>query len=199
VHDGESCIDIRIRQPQQLFDSRDPAPFRERDLDERAVEYLLAAAEEIPRSHPLRIVITIAEEPEPRLAATLIMDAVRAHFAHERRQVERRLREHVRRGQIILLVGVTVLVTFLTLAQLVAALPVTPLLNVLREGLVITGWVAVWRPLEVLLFDWWPLVDDRRYITRILEAAISIHYEDGAGATGHASLEPAPVGTFPGT
>jgi hypothetical protein len=27
---------------------------------------------------------------------------------------------------------------------------------VIREGFLIGGWVAMWRPLEVFLYDWWP-------------------------------------------
>jgi len=42
VEDGRSWIDIRVAQSRQLFDGRDPAPFRERDLDDDAVEYLVA-------------------------------------------------------------------------------------------------------------------------------------------------------------
>jgi hypothetical protein len=68
VEEGRSCIDLKVRHSRQLFDTRDPAPFHERDLDEDAVEYLLAAAQEIPRNRPLAIVVTISEEPEPGLA-----------------------------------------------------------------------------------------------------------------------------------
>jgi len=25
-----------------------------------------------------------------------------------------------------------------------------------REGLVIIGWVAMWRPLDIYLYRWWP-------------------------------------------
>ena len=50
---------LKVRHSRQLFDGRDPAPFRERDLDEDAVEYFLAAAHEIPRKQPLSIVVTI--------------------------------------------------------------------------------------------------------------------------------------------
>jgi hypothetical protein len=28
---------------------------------------------------------------------------------------------------------------------------------VLREGLIIAGWVAMWRPMEIFLYEWWPL------------------------------------------
>lgn len=140
---GRSCIDLKIRQSRQLFDGRDPAPFIERDLDDDAVAYLLGAAQEIPRKQPLAIVVTISEEPEPRLAPDVIVEAVRGHFVYEGEQVERRLREHVRRGQMFLGVGLTVLVLFLTLAELTVSLPAGPLQQILREGLVITGWVAM--------------------------------------------------------
>ncbi len=191
VEDGRSCIDLKVRFSRQLFDTRDPAPFRERDLDAAAVDYLLAAAQEIPRKRPLAIVVTVSEEPEPRLSPDVIVEAVRGHFTHEAGQVERRLREHVRRGQMILGVGLTVLVVFLTLAEFTASLPEGPLREILREGFVITGWVAMWRPLEVLLYDWWPHIDERRRIRRILEAPVSIRYDAVGAAAGEPGDPPA--------
>ena len=174
---GRSCIDLNIRHSRQLFDGRDPAPFNERDLDDDAVGYILGAAQEISGKQPLAIVVSISEEPEPRLAPGVIVEAVRGHFINEREQVERRLREHLRRGQMTLVVGLTALVLFLTLAQFTTSLPVGPLREILREGLVITGWVAMWRPLEILLYDWWPLIDERRQIRRILDAPVSVRYD----------------------
>ncbi len=176
VEDGRWCIDLEVRHSRQLFDTRDPAPFRERDLDAGAVQYLLTSAQEIPRARPLAVVVTISEEPEPRLPATVIVEAVRSHFLYEGEQIERRLREHLRRGQLILGVGLTALVVFLTLAELASSLPLGHAREIVREGLVITGWVAMWRPLEVLLYDWWPLIDERRRVQRILAAPVSIRY-----------------------
>lgn len=179
VEDGRSWIDIRVAQSRQLFDGRDPAPFRERDLDDDAVEYLLAAAEEIPRKQRLAIAVTIWDEPAPRMAADSIVEAVHRHFRHEHEQIQRRLREHLRRGQISLAVGLTMLVVFLALAGFTRSLPSGAFQEILREGFVITGWVAMWRPLDVLFYDWWPLVDERRQIARLLDALVSIRYEVG--------------------
>ena len=190
VEDGRSCIDLKVRHSRQLFDGRDPAPFRERDLDDDVADYLLEAALEIPRQQPLTIVLTISEEPEPRLAPDSIVEAVGGHFRYKLERVERRLREHVRRGHMFLGVGLAVLVVFLTLAELTASLPAGPLREILREGLVITGWVAMWRPLEVLLYDWWPMVDERRLITRVLDAMVLIRYDTDtvpAGGSGDAA------------
>lgn len=176
VEDGTSCVDLTVKHSRQLFDGRDPAPFRERDLDEDAEEYLLESVQEIPAKQPLRIVVTISEEPEPRLASEIILEAVRGHFVWKRDQVQHRVKAHLRRAQAFLLIGITALFAFLLAAELTTALPAGHLRQILREGFVITGWVAMWRPLEALFYDWWPLVASRRPINRILEADIVVRW-----------------------
>ncbi len=37
----------------------------------------------------------------------------------------------------------------------------------LRESLAIGGWVALWRPLEIFLYDWWPLRAQARLYDRL--------------------------------
>lgn len=170
----QACIDIRLRTASQLFDGRDPAPFRERDLDEDAVDYIYAAAEEISPPTRLKLVLFLEEPTAPALSASIIGGAIRAHFEHEREQVGRRLRQQRRFGRVALLLGLGLLIALLTLAELVNELVTGHVRQVLREGLVITGWVAMWRPLEVLLYDWWPLAQRRRQIARILDAEVEI-------------------------
>jgi hypothetical protein len=174
IRDGRARIELTAREARQLFDNRDPAPFRERDLDEGAVEYVLGAAQEIPRHLPLSLVVSLSAPPDPGLPDAHITEAIRGHFTFARTQIVRRLRQHVRRGRIALGVGLVVLVGCLALAQLAVATLDGPVRDVVREGLVITGWVAMWRPLDVLLYDWWPLVDERRHLDRVLAAEVVI-------------------------
>jgi hypothetical protein len=170
------CIDIRLKTARQLFDNRDPAPFHERDLDEDAVDYLVGAVEELPRGASVKLVFWLSEPAGP-VSDTTIVEAVRSHFQNEEEHLDRMIRRHIRRGQLFLLVGALALVLFLMLAELTAALPQGHLRQILREGLVITGWVALWRPLEVLLYDWWPLVQDRRTRRRLRHAPIEVQRE----------------------
>lgn len=175
VEHGRWCIDITVRRARQLFDSRDPSPFRERDLDEQAVEYLIGSAREIPGSRPLAIVVTLTEPLEPPLTTDVLVEAVHAHFTYQLGQVSRQLQAHWRRGRGFLAVGLTVLAVFLTLAEVAETmLAAGALRDILREGLVITGWVAMWRPLEVLIYDWRPLVDERRQVQRLLDAPVLV-------------------------
>jgi hypothetical protein len=174
VEDRYTCVDIRLRSVQQLFDGRDPAPFRERDLDEDAADYLSAAAEEIPAGEALKIVLWLESLPGPELSQTDIADAIHSHFEHDRSQLSRQLRQQRRFGRLALALGITVLVLFLTASQLTRELPEGPVREIMREGLVITGWVAMWRPLEVLLYDWWPLHERRRLLSRIIDAPVEV-------------------------
>lgn len=170
---GKACIDLRVQTAAQLFDGRDPAPFRERDLDDDAVEYLLGAADDLGKHRPFKVVVWVAE-PSAELRAGTIEAAIRAHFDYALTRLARAGRQHTRRAELALLLGVVVLVAFLSLAELTKALPDGAARPILREGLVIFGWVAMWRPLELLLYDWWPMVAERRRLRRLRDAPIEV-------------------------
>lgn len=178
---GKTCIDIKLRNADQVFDGRDPAPFHERDLDEAAVEYILSAVQEIPPRAPFKMVFWIVEAKALQMPVETFVSAVRAHFTYEVEKLRRRTREHVRLGEITLGIALLALVVFLTLAELTKFLPDGAVRQVLREGLVIIGWVVMWRPLELLLYDWWPLVRQRRLCQRVVAAEITVEEGQGVG------------------
>ena len=182
LEDGMTCIDIKLRSAQQLFDGRDPAPFHDRDLDPGAVVYITEAVQDLPPKTDVKIVLWLTEEPNSQISAEALVEAVHGHFVHDRERLDREIRQYVRRGQLFLLVGLTVLIVFLTLAELTVMLPAGHVREVLREGLVITGWVAMWRPLEALLYDWWPLVNQRRLARQMLDVPVTVRFEHGAAA-----------------
>ena len=47
-------LDLYLAETRQLFDSMDPAPFRERDLEPKAEAYVVEWAREAPARVPLR-------------------------------------------------------------------------------------------------------------------------------------------------
>ena len=181
---AKSCIDIQLTTAHQLFNGRDPAPFRERDIDDDAVEHILSAMQDLPRQADVKIALWITEAI-PSVPASTITDALQAHFRYEVERFNRRIRDHVVQGQLSLLLGIAVLVVFLTCAELTRNMTDGHLRQVLREGLIIMGWVAMWRPLDALLYDWWPLVRQRRRCERVLAAEIAVHHAAGPGH-GHA-------------
>ena len=158
---GVPCIDVRVRTMRQLFDLHDPAPFRERDLDDDVADYLLGGLEDLPRARRVKIAVFIAEREPGDLTPEEIATA---------------FRDHVRRAQFALVMGLAVLAAFLSLAELSALLGPGRGREIVREGLVIIAWVALWRPLEALLYDWWPHVQKRRLRDRMIAAPIEVFY-----------------------
>ncbi len=174
IEDGVHCVDVRLNTIEQLFDNRDPAPFRERDLDPDLVEYLIAAGEDLASLGALRIVVWIAQP----CSADEIVTGYRAHFAYEIERLDRRHRRQRRTGQIALVLGVTLLVVLLGAAELLDE-RTSRLQRVAREGLVILSWVVMWRPVEALIYDWVPLRRERKLMQRLGEAAVDVRSGKG--------------------
>ena len=61
LENGQPILDVRVESMEQLFDNRDPAPFRDRDLDPALVEYLIDGARDLASS-PLRVEVWLGLE-----------------------------------------------------------------------------------------------------------------------------------------
>lgn len=143
-------IRFRIQALGQLHDSYDPSPFHQRALDPKAESYILSCARELPAGRPLTLVVEVPAELLPREAETAA--AIHAHFALNQAAAERDIRARLVTGHGLLLLGVAVLVPCLLLRQFIDSEAGT-LMEAISEGLLILGWVALWKPLEVLLFE----------------------------------------------
>lgn len=171
-------IDLHLREVAQLFDSLDPCPFYERDLDADAEEYIVASTRELPQ-RPQVIVVYLDRSSGEADEAGNLEKAIHEHFARKLGLANRELRVLLRRGWISLLIGLAFLGMLLGLSEaVVQQMTPGPLPSVLRESLVIGGWVALWRPLEIFLYDWWPIVGQRKtyaVLTRVPVNVVPAH------------------------
>jgi hypothetical protein len=58
-----------------------------------------------------------------------------------------------------------------TLAPLI---PNATAARVVEESLILVGWMANWRPIEIYLYDWWPIVRRKRLYRRITQAPVLV-------------------------
>lgn len=168
IEDGVYCVDVRVEKLEQLFDNRDPAPFRERDLDPALVEYLFDAAEDLAGSGRFRVIFWFGADA----ATDKLEPAYRAHFAYELERLARTRARLRRTGHVSLVVAVAMLLALVSLAQLAPRIPGVG--HALREGLTIAGWVVMWRPIQTLFYDWVPLRRDRGILTHLQQAPLDI-------------------------
>lgn len=154
---GVALIEIRLSSVQQLFSSLDPAPFHEKDLDPDAEEYITGAVNDFPVPAPLKIVLYLPPDQLELVATEGLANAVHNYFGYRLALENRRLRAALREGRISLLIGLAFLFACVALRELVhATIAATTLREILAEGLLISGWVAMWRPIQIFLYDWWP-------------------------------------------
>jgi hypothetical protein len=49
-----------------------------------------------------------------------------------------------------------------------------PRYAVLAEGLLIIGWVGLWRPVEIFLYDWWPVLRRQRQFAALARMPVEV-------------------------
>jgi hypothetical protein len=166
-------IELRLRELAQLFNSMDPSPFVDRDLDPAAEEFIVSWARELPAKGEYELVIHLATLP-PADRTAGAQDAVQRYFASRAELKQREFRQLMRRGRFSLAVGLLFLAGCLVLSQLVAKLGYRTTGAIIRESLTIGGWVAMWRPLEIYLYDLWPLRDELRLLQRLARMRVEL-------------------------
>ena len=177
----EACciIEVRVSELRQLFNAIDPSPFRERDLDPRAEAFIVDWSKDCPAAARLALVVHLERAPGKADEAHELRDAIHEFFRQRAAGVRRQLRELFRRGRISLAIALGFLTASIAIGDALANyLDEGRVATVLREGLLIGGWVAMWRPLEVFLYDWWPIRAEVRLFERLSTMPVRIEYAD---------------------
>jgi hypothetical protein len=168
----EAIIELRVERIDQLFESLDPSPFHERDLDRNAAAFITNWARDLPEDPPLTILIHVGGSAGHRTLD--VPSAIRTYFGYHADAAGRDLRELFAMGRRYLIIGLVVLTLCILGGQLAVFLlgPTTGAL--IREGLIILGWVANWKPFQTFLYDWIPVVRRQRLLRRLAEARVEL-------------------------
>jgi len=177
-----SVIEVHVGELRQLFDAIDPSPFRDRDLDPKAEEFIVGWAKDLPRDASLALVVDLDREAGLADEAAVLRDAIHEFFRHRAETYRQRLRELLRLGRTSLLIGLVALAGAIALGDFLATLMKGSRIGeVLRESLTIGGWVSMWRPLEIFLYDWWPIRNEARLSDRLAAMPVRIRYTNATG------------------
>jgi len=176
-------IEIFVDRIEQLFNSMDPSPFQEKDLDQDAEEFIVSWAKEYPRGDRLTLIVHASHSANASAATSqeLVEKAVRNYFAYRGKLNRLEFKHLLKQGRTSLVIGVLFLATCLLLSELAFYQTSGTLSGLMRESLTIAGWVAMWRPMQIFLYDWWPLLR----VGHIYEKLSRVPVEVRGSATGH--------------
>lgn len=149
-------IGLELRDFSQLFNPIDPSPFENKDLNPAVEEFIVSSAEEYSPNEQLTLRIHLEQSPADD-PTELLCNAVHNYFSYRARLNRLDFRRLMKRGRVSLLIGLAFLAACLLSSKLLLGGREGTWATVVRESLSIAGWVAMWRPMEVYLYDWWPL------------------------------------------
>lgn len=169
-----AVLELRLADVQQLFYSLDPAPFRERDLDPKAVDYIVDWAQEQPSQARLALVVHLGHCGAGD--AQTLDEAVHEYFRRRAVATRRRLRKLFSTGRISLAIGLFCLLAAIVVGEYVGGLfSKARYGRLVEESLVIGGWVALWHPMGIFLYEWWPIGAEARLYDRLSAMDVSVY------------------------
>ena len=167
-------LDLYLADTRQLFNSMDPAPFRQRDLDPNAETYIVDWAQEAPANQSLSLVLHLGDGSTTEGEAAIVRESVREYFRRRALATRRQLQKLFRVGRYSLLIALVFLTLVIVIGESLASLVSRERYAALIEdSLVIGAWVALWRPLEIFLYDWWPIRAEARLFDRLSQMNVS--------------------------
>jgi len=171
---NHGLIELKLASVSQLFNTMDPSPFHERDLDHDAEEFILSWAREHARDADLRVRVVL-RQPADELVARQVRESIQHYFGYRARVARAELGDLFRDGRRALLIGLLFLATTLLLRGL---LPSTDgWLRFVDEGLTICGWVGLWKPIDIHLYRWWPLKAHGNLLARLSRCPVEVVFE----------------------
>jgi hypothetical protein len=165
-------IELRLAAPSDLFNALDPSPLVSRDLDDEVEGYIVECARELPQRE-YALAIHLPDDGPPDQEAAALATAICSYFLYRRDVQARRLRLLMREGRQALLVGLVFLAVCGSLGLIAIRFVPGPLGSLLNEGLLIIGWVANWKPIEIFLYDWRPMHHQREILGSLGRMEIS--------------------------
>ena len=168
-------VELRAENVAQLYDMLDPYPFRERDLGREVDEFITGWVRERRHRGAVEIVVYLPASELDKPAAKHFPGALQRHYIRRADAVTAELAELFRNGQRFLAIGVVVLGLCVVLNQYVTEwLGQSGVSSFIAESALILGWVANWRPIEIFLYDWWPLTRRRGLFRRLAAAEVTV-------------------------
>lgn len=158
-------ISLVLRHGHQLFENDLPLPAEHVSLSQPVLDFLEDSIDAHRDCSVFDLKIYMPEKDRETFESFLVDDIATTFDRYFERHIQKqrqRLSDHFQQARKMLYLGLG----FMLLCMLIRAIWVpedtTTLMSSIREGLLVIGWVALWKPVEELIFNWWPIKDELR-------------------------------------
>ncbi|ANV25349.1 hypothetical protein ATN81_24330 [Agrobacterium pusense] len=174
---NRDCICLVLDDIRLLFHGPGIDPLGGRYHGLSGIDLIIRQLNHERRSHPrLRLEIVL---PAPGISPDTVAhveQSLASYCEAQAGQLRQKLHDIWLEARRALLTGSIFLAVCLLLSSVIdETCPFSPFLNRLfSESFLIVGWVAMWRPIELSLYEWWPFRHELRVYERIGKMPLSI-------------------------
>jgi hypothetical protein len=176
----QNTIEVNLQDLEQFFNTMDPSPFHEKDLDDDLEEFIVSWATEYPLHDPIRLVVHLRSRLPGTDAQSVIERAVHNYFAYRTELNEREFKQLLREGRLSLIIGLSFLTVCLSGAEMAKRFQI-PGASIVEASLTIAGWVAMWHPMDIYLYGWWPLRRAGKVYRKLSTIPVEVRYPNSSG------------------
>lgn len=173
----EKCyvVEVSLDNYQELFNAWDAAPTRKKDLDSELIEFIEQAAYDIPMKHKTKISLGLPLDQKDEKFEASVKTAVYNNFKMIIHFINKKL--HVNNRKVMTYISFSI--AFITLSYfLLTSVTDNLTFKLIREGLMIGGWVLMWESFTLFFFDSYEVRNRRKRYQRFLDSNIEFRYRE---------------------
>jgi len=174
--EGYSVIEIGVDNLDELFHSLDHSALHQKDLDPDVEKYIFESVEELGVAKK-RIAIycrnecNINEKNINNDRLKIAETGIKQYFNYRYDYYRGHLKNKIYQAISSIILGTVFLFLYVFFSNLHTK---DMTIGVLEEGLLIIGWVALWKPIEILLYDWRVEFNKYKIYNEIVKTKINI-------------------------
>ncbi|MCI0363640.1 MAG: hypothetical protein L0Y44_05345 [Phycisphaerales bacterium] len=171
-NNSPTAIHLSVDRADSLLNPDRSLPWAEQALHPGFTAWLEIQLDGKPSNQPVILELTVPAD-QLNLACTIQADNQRCWVQRDA-HIQRELRRHFHDAWLSLIFGFGVLMACFGIHHLIEHFWGETLPRFLSEGIIILGWIAMWRPGEMLLYDWIPLWKKRKLCRRLASIQVRV-------------------------
>lgn len=133
-------IEVSLDDYDDVYDDWDPAPFKKRFIEEEFDEFIVSSSEDIPIKYNLNIVLYIPEQMKDTNKEKAVQSAYKNYYSYNIAKIENEWTKLKKKSFLYFVLAVL----FLSSGYFFQYGMNSVLLEVLKEGIFVGGWVFLW-------------------------------------------------------
>lgn len=171
--ESEVCIDIVIKGLEDISKHYDYIDANGIALNYELEEHILKTLRSYPLSKRSKLVVHIPEDGS-QYESNSFKKIIHHHFISRVKEVDIFLKEQFRQWRVNMVIGTLFLVLCLILVEVLDKFSHVNVIRIIKESLMIVGWVALWDPLTFILFGYRNIRQDRNYYKKLCSIPVTV-------------------------